>query len=73
MYHLQRQPELHGLVDSLALKSTGALLSPPTQPILELVFTKDVCLIDIIFSLHVHKVYINIKRSALHVRILIKS
>ena len=71
MYHLQCQKhsrsELHGLVDSPALKSTGALLSPPTQPILEVVFTKDVCLIDTFCSLHVHGAYVNIQRSAMHV------
>ena len=35
----QSMPEVHGLVGSSALESTGALLSAPTQPILE-VFTK---------------------------------
>ena len=63
----QSRPEVHGFVGSPALKSTGALLSPPTQPILEVVFTKDVCPIDIICSLHVHEAYVNIQRSALHV------
>ena len=63
----QSVPEVHGIVGSPALKSTGALLSPPTQPILEVVFTKDVCLIDIICSLHVHEAYVNTQRSALHV------
>ena len=39
-------PEIH-LEGSPALESTGALLSGPTQPILEVLFTKpskDVCL-----------------------------
>ena len=36
----QSMPEVHGLVGSPALESTCALLSPPTQPILELLFTK---------------------------------
>ena len=46
-------------IGSPVLESTGALLSPPTQPILEVVFTKpskDVCLIDIIYSHHVHEI-----------------
>ena len=63
----QSRPVVHGLVGSPALKSTGALLSPPIQPILEVVFTKDVCLIDIICSLHVHEAYVNIQQSALDV------
>ena len=63
----QSMPEVHGLVGFPALKSTGALLSLPTQPILELLVTKDVCLIDIICSLHVHEAYVNIQRSGLHV------
>ena len=33
-------PEVHGLVGSPALEATGALLSAPTQPILEVLFTK---------------------------------
>ena len=46
-------PEIH-LESSPALESTGALLSAPTQPILEVPFTKlskDICLIC---SHHVH-------------------
>ena len=54
------RPDVHGFVDSPALKSIGALLSPPTQPILEVVFTKDICLIDILIrSLHVLVGYID--------------
>ena len=44
-------PEVYGLVDSPALESTGALLSAPTQPVLEILFTKpskEVCLINIL-------------------------
>ena len=63
----QSMPEVHDLVGSPALESTGALLSLPTQPILEVVFTEDVCLIDVICRLHVHEAYVNIQRSALHV------
>ena len=33
-------PEVHGLIGSPALKSTSALLSAPTQPILEVLLTK---------------------------------
>ena len=51
---------VHGLVGSPVLKSTGSLLSPPTQPILEVVFTRDVC------SLHVHEAYITVQRSVLY-------
>ena len=36
----QSMPEVHGLVGSSALESTGALLFVPTQPILEVLFTK---------------------------------
>ena len=46
-------PEVHGFVGSPALESIGALLSAPTQPILEVLFTKpskNACLIDIICS-----------------------
>ena len=32
-------PEVLGLVGSPALESTGALLSAPTQPILQVLFT----------------------------------
>ena len=32
-------PEVHGLVGSAVLESTGTLLSGPTQPILEVIFT----------------------------------
>lgn len=54
----QFMPEVHGLVGSPLIPSIGALLSAPTQPILELLFTKpskDVRLIDIICSHHVHE------------------
>ena len=63
----QSMLEVHDLVGSSTLESTGALLSPPTQPLLEVVFTEDVCLIDVICRLQVHKAYVNIQRSALHV------
>ena len=66
----QSIPEVHGLVGSPLLKSTGGLLSPLTQLILEVLFTEDVPLIDIICSLQVHEAYV---RSALCVWILIKS
>ena len=36
----QSMPEVHGLVGSSTLESTGALLFAPTQPILEVLFTK---------------------------------
>ena len=36
----QSMPEVHGLVGSTVLKSTGALLSMSTQPILEVVVYK---------------------------------
>ena len=50
-------PEVH-LEGSPVLEPTGALLSVPTQPILEVLFTKpskDICLIGIICSHHVHQ------------------
>ena len=52
----QSMPEVHGLVGSPVLESTGTFLSTSTQPILEALFTKpskDIRLIDIICSYHV--------------------
>ena len=61
-------PEVH-LEGSPALESTGALLSAPTQRYFFTKPSKDVCLVGIICSHHVHQACMcrNIPRSALHV------
>ena len=59
MYHLQCMPTYSMPLEGFqALESTGALLSAPTQFILEVLLTKpskDVFLINIICNHHVHQ------------------